>query len=250
MVRTSFNDRHSAPRARTNHDHVARSLACEIITGLYAPGENIPGEAELLSRFGVSRTVLREALKTLSAKGLVIAKAKVGTKVLPRSSWNFFDADVLSWRTAVGIDEEFRRDIAEIRLAIEPSAAASAARRCTRESIEPMRRACVAMRESRRSSDEFAEADLAFHEALLDASGNSLMRSISAVIEVAALAALHEVSDIVTDPLHDEAIHEQIVRGHELIVDAIEARNPEGAAEALRQVIQRGVELVSASNET
>ena len=245
MPGSTFADRNARWGPRTTHDHVARALGCEIIAGRYAPGENIPAEAELLNRFQVSRTVLREVIKTLAAKGLVTSKTRIGTRVQERASWNFFDADVLSWRTSSGFDETFRREIVEIRLALEPTAAASAARNCSPGSIETMRRACLGMRQSRRSSEEFAEADLEFHEALLEASGNALMRSISAVIEVAALAALHEVSDILTDPQHDEAIHEQIVRGHELVVEAIEARDPDGAAQALRNVIQQGVDLVS-----
>jgi DNA-binding FadR family transcriptional regulator len=248
MRRSTYGNASSESGARTTHDYVARSLGCEIIAGQYAPGENIPAEAELLHRFQVSRTVLREVIKTLAAKGLVASKTRVGTKVQDRSSWNFFDADVLSWRTSSGFDETFRREIVEIRLALEPRAAASAARNCAPGSIETMRRACLGMRQSRRSSQEFAEADLEFHEALLEASGNALMRSVSAVIEVAALAALHEVSDILTDPQHDEALHEQIVRGHELVVDAIERRDPDGAAQALRNVIQQGVDLVRVSH--
>src|SRR3546814_18473823 len=82
----------------SGHDQVARALGTEILDGVYPPGSKIPGESEILHRFGVSRTVLREVLKTLTAKGLIVSKTRVGTTVLDSSHWNFFEADVLSWK--------------------------------------------------------------------------------------------------------------------------------------------------------
>ena len=84
-------------RARSSHDLIARTIGTEILTGIYAPGAKLPSEAEILKRFGVSRTVLREVMKTLSAKGLVVLKTRVGARVLNSSSWNFFDAELLAW---------------------------------------------------------------------------------------------------------------------------------------------------------
>src|SRR3546814_9601716 len=84
----------------SSHDQVARALGTEILAGVYPPGLKIPGESEILHRFGVSRTVLREVLKTLTAKGLIVSKTRVGTTVLALLHWNFFDADVLSWKVS------------------------------------------------------------------------------------------------------------------------------------------------------
>src|SRR3546814_8725931 len=92
----------------SSHDQVARALGTEILAGVYPPGSKIPGESEILHRFGVSRTVLREVLKTLAAKGLIVSKTRVGTTVLDSSHWNFFDADVLSWKVSQGFDAHFR----------------------------------------------------------------------------------------------------------------------------------------------
>ena len=116
-------------RAHSNHAEVARSVGVDIIAGRYAEGGRLPGDAELTARFGVSRPVLRESVKTLVAKGLLTTKARVGTVVRERGAWNMFDADVLAWHLDAGIDRRFLNDLAEIRLAVEPRAAALAAGR-------------------------------------------------------------------------------------------------------------------------
>ena len=95
----------------SSNQQVARAIGIEIVNGVYEAGDKLPGEAKILDRFGISRTVLREAFKILSAKGLIVSKTRVGTKVLPRTSWNLFDPDVLSWHVADGIDEKLRADL-------------------------------------------------------------------------------------------------------------------------------------------
>ena len=97
----------SGRKRRGNHAHVVAELGRGIVSGKIPEGSLLPGDAELSARFGVSRTVLREAMKTLSAKRLIEAKAKVGTRVLDRESWNFFDSDVLGWRFEAGLDFDF-----------------------------------------------------------------------------------------------------------------------------------------------
>lgn len=225
--------------ALSSHDQVARALGADIIAGVFPPGDKIPAEAEILERFGISRTVLREVLKTLTAKGLIVSKTRVGTKVLDPSHWNMFDSDVLSWKVGLGFDEGFRRDVAEIRLAIEPEAAALAAQRATTEDIAMLRDRVEDMRNAKESRRAFAEADLAFHQAIGAASGNALMRGISGVIET-ALVASFTLSSAVDDPQE----HKKNVGFHEAIVDAIEARDPDRAADAMRKTIDYGVARV------
>ncbi|MDP5279821.1 FadR/GntR family transcriptional regulator [Sphingomonas sp. DG1-23] len=217
----------------SSHDQVARALGAEIISGVYPPGSKIPGEAEILQRFGISRTVLREVLKTLTAKGLIVSKTRVGTKVLEPTSWNLFDADVLSWKMSQGMDEAFHGDLTEIRLAIEPRAAALAAKRRDPAAIAELRDAIAAMDRATQTRREFAEADLAFHQAIGAASGNVLMRSISAVIETALVASF-----TMSSPIDDPELHTHNVRSHEKIVDAIESGDEVAAADAMRAVIK------------
>src|SRR5262249_4340855 len=115
-------------RAMSSHDHIAEILGTEILQGIHAPGRNMPPEAELIERFQVSRTVLREVMKTLAAKGFVASKTRIGTRVLDPGNWNYFDADVLAWRVRIGLDDEFRLSLTEVRQAIEAVAAGLRAR--------------------------------------------------------------------------------------------------------------------------
>lgn len=220
----------------SSHDQVARALGSEILAGVYPPGGKLPNEADMLERFGVSRTVLREAFKTLTAKGLIVSKTRVGTTVLDSAHWNFFDADILAWKVALGFDIAFIRDLAAIRVALEPAAAASAADRATADDIALMRAHVARMAAATSSASDFAEADLAFHRAIGQASGNVLMRSLSAVIETALLASFR-----MSSPVREADAHDESVTGHTRIVDAIEARDGDAAAAAMRAIIGHGV---------
>jgi DNA-binding FadR family transcriptional regulator len=95
-------------RATSSQAQIAAILGTEILQGIHPPGKNLPPEAELIERFRVSRTVLREVMKTLTAKGFIASKTRIGTRVLDPGNWNYFDADVLAWRVGMGLDDEFR----------------------------------------------------------------------------------------------------------------------------------------------
>jgi|HigsolmetaAR205D_1030408.scaffolds.fasta_scaffold00098_26 DNA-binding FadR family transcriptional regulator len=223
-----------ASKSRSKHDIIARTLGQEILRGIHAPGANLPSEAELLARFGASRTVLREAMKTLAAKGLVVLKTRVGTRVLNSSNWNFFDAELLAWRAEIGMDAQLRRSLTEIRRAVEPAAAALAAERRSRAEIARLRDCVRRMAASDDDAQSFAKADLEFHLMIGVASGNPLMRSLAAVIEAALVASFRENVPLAGDDLAETA------RGHDAIVDAIEARDPAAASAAMLRVIDMG----------
>jgi DNA-binding FadR family transcriptional regulator len=222
-------------RARSNHAEVARSIGIDIISGRHAEGARIPGDAELTATFGVSRTVLRESVKTLVAKGLLTTKAGVGTVVRGRSAWNMFDVDVLAWHLDVGIDKRFLSDLAEIRLAVEPQAAALAANRRTDADIAELRRSMDIMRNEPPDSTAFADGDLALHIAVANASGNPFMRSIGAVIEAALRASF-----LRSAPVEPED-RETVLLWHQRIVDAIAEGRSDAAAEAMTAVIFNGI---------
>jgi DNA-binding FadR family transcriptional regulator len=229
----------ASERTLSSHDQIARVLGSEILTGVHRPGANMPPEPELLARFGISRTVLREVMKTLAAKGMVVSKTRVGTRVLDPVNWNFFDAEVLSWKVALGMDAEFRRNLVEIRRAVEPRAAALAAERATTEDIEELRRCIGLMRADGHSRRSFAEADLEFHLAVGAASKNPLMRSMAAVIEAALLASFS-----LSSPADRAELQASTVDAHEKIVDAIAARGPAAASKAMLGVIDVGYERI------
>jgi len=221
-------------RARSSHDLIARTIGTEILTGIYAPGAKLPSEAEILKRFGVSRTVLREVMKTLSAKGLVVLKTRVGARVLNSSSWNFFDAELLAWRVEMGLDEEFRHSLTEIRLAFEPSAASLAAERCSETHLVQLRD-CIRRMALSRTRDEFAEVDLEFHQLIGVASGNPMMRSLAAVIETALFASF-----VQSTPVDDPEDLKGTAASHAAVVDAIAAGKGERAHKAMVSVISLG----------
>lgn len=224
-----------AGHARSNHGAVARTIGLEIVAGRLASGAKLPGDADLMDRFGVSRPVLRESVKTLVAKGLLTTRAKVGTVVRDRSAWNMFDPDVVAWHLEVGVDGRFLRDLADIRLAVEPQAAALAAARRTDSELAIMRAAVERMGREAPDSAGFVDADLALHLGVANASGNPFMRSIGAVIEAALRASL-----LLSAPV-DVAEREAAIGTHARIVDAIERRDTAQAAASMAAVIQNGL---------
>lgn len=223
----------------SSHDVIARTLGQEILKGVHAPGANLPAEADLLKRFGVSRTVLREVMKTLSAKGLVVMKTRVGTRVVNSSNWNFFDAELLAWRAEIGVDADLRRSLAEIRRAVEPAAAALAAERRSRADIKNLRDCVRRMARSEGNAEKFAEADLEFHLQIGVASANPMMRSLAAVIEAALFASFQQ-----NMPLEGKDL-EETAGAHGAIVDAIEARDGDAARAAMMSVIDIGQKRVA-----
>ncbi|MDB6454812.1 FadR/GntR family transcriptional regulator [Falsirhodobacter sp. 20TX0035] len=223
-------------RPRGSHGHVVDALGFAILAGEWPEGTILPGDAELIERFGVSRTVLREAMKTLAAKRLIQAKSRVGTRVLPRDAWNFMDADVIGWRLRVGVDLAFVTHLVEMRLALEPACAALAARRATEEDLESLRGIVARMRDPAHSRTTIAQVDLEFHVAVACMSGNPLMRSVTALIE-AFLALAFEMSSPALSP---EGI-ERLAQDHAAILAAIEAREEDQAADMTRHVIEVGM---------
>jgi DNA-binding FadR family transcriptional regulator len=221
-------------RAHSNHAEVARSTGIDIIAGRYPEGARLPGDAELIAMFGVSRPVLRESVKTLVAKGLLSTKARVGTVVRERGAWNMFDADVLAWHLDAGIDKRFLSDLAEIRLAVEPRAAALAAERRSDGDLATMQKAMERMTREPGSAAAFADADLGLHLAIANASGNPFMRSIGAVIEAALRASF-----VLSAPVEPDD-RETVLLWHQRIVDAIGSGDAEAASAAMIEVIQNG----------
>lgn len=212
------------------HGQVVETIASWITGKRYGVGETLPVEAALCLELGVSRTVIREAIKTLSAKGLVKAGPRVGTRVLPYSDWHLFDPRVIDWRLEAGVDQAFIDDLIELRLAIEPAAAEIAARRATDADRLKLAEAFHAMQIAARQPAAYLEADLAFHRSILFATENQFFVSLSPLIEsvlgVSFRLSVHEPQAII-DAL---PLHEAVVR-------AIEARAPDAARDAMRFII-------------
>jgi DNA-binding FadR family transcriptional regulator len=218
---------------------VAHGIGQNIMRGRFAVGSTLPGDAELMELFGVSRTALREALKTLAAKGLIESKTKVGTKVLDRHNWNMFDADILEWHLEMGVDAQFLGWLFEIRQTLEPFACASAALRRTPGQLERMREALQGMYGCAASRQGFTKSDLAFHQAILEASGNPFLQSIGSVIG-AALATSFTISS----PVSSDDRFASVMKQHQAVFDAIEQQDPQGASDAMSFLIMEAAERV------
>jgi DNA-binding FadR family transcriptional regulator len=156
--------------------------------------------------------------------------------VRERGAWNMFDADVLAWHLDAGIDKRFLGDLAEIRLAVEPRAAALAAARRSEADIVELRRTMAQMRQEAADSIGFADADLALHVAVANASGNLFMRSIGHVIEAALRASF-----LLSAPVEAQD-RETVLLWHQRIVDAIADGDAEMATTAMIEVIHNGMQ--------
>ena len=229
----------SGMNTRTSHAQVVNELGLAIIAGDYPVGTTLPGDAELAARFKVSRTVLREAMKTLAAKGLVVPRARIGTRVTPNTQWNLFDSDILTWYFAVGIDENFLLHLSEVRLAFEPHAAALAARHASETDISQMMRLAVALGDMDHTAESLALADLKFHLSVLDASRNPFLRTVGSLIEAALVGAFK-----LSSPAADPAKKGEVAATHIRIVEEIDRRDEDGARRAMENVIRLGRERV------
>src|SRR5215208_2517294 len=128
------------------HGNTVDHLGEAIVSGRYAPGASIPPEPKLCEELGVSRTVIRESVKSLVAKGLLSTGPKVGTRVLPEDQWNWFDPDVILWKSKAGLTREFLRDLQDLRRVLEPAAVRMAAERATAQDLADIESAYEGMR--------------------------------------------------------------------------------------------------------
>lgn len=224
-----------ASRARSAQEQVLRDLGIAILRGDYPEGTLLPGEAELTERYAVSRTVLREVMKSLAAKGLLISRTKIGTRIRPQVDWNFFDAELLSWRLEIGLDLRFLESLYEIRLTIEPAAAALAAQKRSAEDIAALQTLAADLLRPGHDRASFAAVDLELHLRIASASGNPFMRAIGSIIEAALITTLTE-----TTPAEDPQRLHQAAINHARIVEAIIAGDAAAAAQAMTAVIEEG----------
>jgi DNA-binding FadR family transcriptional regulator len=214
---------------RNLHGQVVQELGRQIVGGTLCPGDVLPREALLAERMKVSRSALREAMKVLSAKGLVEARPKVGTRVREKRFWNQLDADVLAWRCAFMPTDDFVDKLVEMREAIEPAAEAAAARQRSDLQLVLLQCAYDAMAAAP-NLDQWATADLKFHETVLEATNNELMISLFSVIET-ALGAYFMLSARTAGDFKGALPY------HDKLVAAIRRRQPEAARRHMKRMV-------------
>lgn len=207
-------------------DHLGEA----IVSGRYAAGATIPPEPLLGAELGVSRTVVREAVKSLVGKGLVSTGPKVGTRVLSSDHWNWFDPDVVAWQSRAGLTREFLRDLQELRRVVEPAAVRMAAERATAQDIADIEAAFQGMRLAVEEGGDYVTHDLRFHQGLLRACGNRMMIQMSKAIG-ALLRTSFEISTSREDGPRNS------LPMHRAVLDAVIARNPAKAERAILGLI-------------
>ena len=203
-----------------------------LIFGSFEPGETLPSEGKLAGALGVSRLTVREATRTLEARGLLeITQGRRPTVAAPNGGLvgDFF-------KIAVRRDPRALLDLIEVRRALEVHIATLAARRATKGDIADMEMSIAAMRTGGDESEAFHAADVRFHENLATASGNRLL-----VFLIEAFA----------EPLRESRLRsfaghrargggiEDVIQQHQTILDAVKARSPKAAADAMRYHLEQ-----------
>lgn len=218
---------------RTFHDELLDALGRDICTGRFQPEEILPAEPVLCDRFRVSRIVVREAIKSLAAKGLVEVRRKTGTIVLPRDQWRLFDPDVIGWLAdGTVVDDRFVADLMELRRVIEPAAARLAASKATAGDRQAIRTALAAMVDAAGVADRYVPADLAFHSAILAACHNQFLWQMHSALSVLLRTSFVIAAQVPEGPRRSLSLHEDLCAG-------IENGDAAAAEQAVWRLIER-----------
>ena len=225
-------NRVKAPTALRLHGTIARDIGMAIVSGRFAPGHVLDGEISASEGLSVSRTAYREAMRILAAKGLVSSRPKMGTSVSGRAAWHLLDPDVLAWIFKSEPDEHLVNSLFELRRIVEPEAAALAALRRTDDQLVAMADALDGMERFTLAHEEGRAADQRFHAALLDASGNAFLTSltsgVSAAVEWTTIFKQRR-SPLRRDPLPD----------HRQVFEAVRAGNAVAARGAMTTLVEQ-----------
>ncbi|MES2256576.1 MAG: FCD domain-containing protein [Pseudomonadota bacterium] len=208
---------------------VVEEIGLRILNGTYAPSQALPIEPELMAELRISRTVLREAIKTLAGKGLIVSRPKSGTQVRPSRYWNLLDPVILDLYCRVFDYSEFAQNFQKLRAIIEPEAAAMAASQRNERQLRGLDNAFAAMK-SAPDIAEWTSADLAFHEAILEATGNPFMQPLGSLIHAALSTLLFHSAETSANPFDS-------LREHEAVLNAIRRRDAAAARQAMSQLL-------------
>src|ERR1700730_2962905 len=209
---------------------IARDLGVQIVSGRFKPGDILNGEIETSGRLHVSRTAYREAVRILTAKGLVKALPKVGTRVSPQAQWHLLDPDVLGWIFEFEPDEVMLNNLFELRRIVEPEAAALAATRRTDEDLRIVAAALKGMSRYTLSSEAGRTADQEFHAALLRSTGNAFVESLTAGVGAAVTWTT------IYKGLHNHHLRDS-VPDHQRVYDAVAAQDVPAARAAMISLV-------------
>ncbi len=212
------------------HEQVAKALSVKIMSRELEPLSLLPNEDELCKMFEVSRTVIREAIRFMDAKGLVEARPRIGTRICEPSKWILTDSLLMQWRIESDPNISLIEDLVELRSVIEPKAAGLAAKRATDQQIDKMFEALEIMKNAQ-DIDAQIEADIAFHLSILEACGNELMISSLRPVIVSTLGPTFRRY------MKDMEEAKQSIPVHAAVITAIKKRDPSTATKAMHKAI-------------
>lgn len=230
-----FDTENALGRRMSRSDQLTEVLGLMIVGGDVPPGDRLPSPEDLGQRYGLSRPMVREALKSLGAKGLVASKTRVGTVVTPRTEWNLLDREVLSWSYRSVPRETFFRQLFEVRQAIEPTAAQLAATKGTRAEIKAIGEALQRMETVDPEGPAAIEADIDFHRAILVASHNDLLLQMGSLVAV-GLGMSFEIS---TEP------YAMSMPLHRPVYEAIAAHQPTEAHTTMQVLLDQTFDYIA-----
>jgi GntR family transcriptional regulator, galactonate operon transcriptional repressor len=236
MARHDHDD--EASLGRNIYSRVAARLGQEIVAGVYPPGTLLPTAAEMCARFSVSRTALREAYSILSAKGLIVARPKIGTRVRPKSEWNLLDSEVLAWHLQATPNEHFIDDLFVLRQMVEPAASALAASLHSPATIDRIAEAYGRMERFKNGAGDLIGADLDFHMAILEASENRFLAALGGLIHT-ALEGTFRLSWLGAARIQDDRLFQ-----HRGIFEAIREGDAELARARMAELLRDSIEDV------
>lgn len=178
------------------HVQVARKIARGILSGELAQGSKIPNEQTLCDQFSVSRTALREALKLLISKGLLLSKSKVGTTVTDKENWNFFDPQLLEWMEGLKDAQTFNQQFLGLRKAIEPEACALAAKNASAQQRIELSNTFQKMETiaTNFNQERWTEVDMYFHRLIFLSTGNDFYLPFGNVLATIFKSFIHHSS--------------------------------------------------------
>jgi DNA-binding FadR family transcriptional regulator len=218
---------------RNVHSQVADRVGISIVRGDVGVGETLPSEMQICEMMDVSRTVVREAIRTLTGKGLVEARPKSGTRVRPPEQWNQLDPDVLRWRLETSDMDSYLNKLFQLRCAVEPAAAALAATSAEETDIARIRAGYDGMAAAK-VNEEFVAADIVFHQAIYFATRNEFFWPIAQMFDI----TLRQSFTIAARGSH----RARALVEHHAVLDAIATRNADGAREATNVLLKNSAD--------
>ena len=209
---------------------LAEKLGQQILAGDYQAGSILPGEMELGEQFGVSRTAVREAVKMLAAKGMLLPRPRIGTRVMPQSQWNFLDQDLLTWWMTKENFDQVMQHFLILRTSLEPQACSLAAANASTQQTARLAELMAEMRALHVQFDRehWIQVDTQFHQLIYEASGNPFLTSFANLFSSVYQSYFRAITG-------NEVIK---LQNHQAIVDAILAGDGAGALAACQVLLR------------